>query len=309
MNNKVYDVIIIGGGPAGYSAGIYTARAMLKTLIITSFIIPTQVVLTDVIENYPGFPEGINGFDFIEKLKQQAEKFGTEILTGDVTKIEKFDNGFKISLSSSNDFFITNTVIIATGRKNKKLGIEDEEKFIGRGISYCAVCDGALYKNKTVAIIGGGNTAFTEAIFLTKYVKKLYIIHRREQFRAIKILQQQLLTKENVETITPYVVEKIIGENSFKGIILKNVLDNTKKELYCDGMFVCIGYKPNTEFLTGLVKMDEEGYIITDEKLQTSVEGIYACGDCREGSVKQIVNACAEGVHAALSVISYIQPY
>ncbi|MCX7941442.1 MAG: thioredoxin-disulfide reductase [Endomicrobia bacterium] len=309
MNNKVYDVIIIGGGPAGYSAGIYTARAMLKTLIITSFIIPTQVVLTDVIENYPGFPEGINGFDFIEKLKQQAEKFGTEILTGDVTKIEKFDNGFKISLSSSNDFFITNTVIIATGRKNKKLGIEDEEKFIGRGISYCAVCDGALYKNKTVAIIGGGNTAFTEAVFLTKYVKKLYIIHRREQFRAIKILQQQLLTKENVETITPYVVEKIIGENSFKGIILKNVLDNTKKELYCDGMFVCIGYKPNTEFLTGLVKMDEEGYIITDEKLQTSVEGIYACGDCRKGSVKQIVNACAEGVHAALSVISYIQPY
>lgn len=303
---KIYDTIIIGGGPAGYSASIYTARALLKTLVITSLITPPQAVLTDVIENYPGFPEGINGFDFVEKLKQQAEKFNVEVLSAEVLKVEK-ENKLFIVYTQQDKRFVTKTVIIAVGRSSKKLNVENEDKFVGRGVSYCAVCDGAFYKDKTVAVIGGGNTAFTEANFLTKFVNKLYIVHRRGEFRATKILQQRLLTKPNVETVTPYIVDKLIGEQHLDGIILKNVLTGELKTLSCDGVFVCIGHKPNTEFIRGMIETDDDGYIVTDENLQTSIDGIYACGDCRKGSIKQIVNACAEGVQAALSVIKYLE--
>lgn len=303
---KIYDTIIIGGGPAGYSASIYTARALLKTLVITSLITPPQAVLTDVIENYPGFPEGINGFDFVEKLKQQAEKFNVEVLSAEVLKVEK-ENKLFIVYTQQDKRFVTKTVIIAVGRSSKKLNVENEDKFVGRGVSYCAVCDGAFYKDKTVAVIGGGNTAFTEANFLTKFVNKLYLVHRRGEFRATKILQQRLLTKPNVETVTPYIVDKLIGEQHLDGIILKNVLTGELKTLSCDGVFVCIGHKPNTEFIRGMIETDDDGYIVTDENLQTSIDGIYACGDCRKGSIKQIVNACAEGVQAALSVIKYLE--
>lgn len=300
---KFYDVIIIGGGPAGYTAGIYTSRALLNTLIITSLVQPSQVVFTDIIENYPSYPEGINGFEFIEKLKQQAVKFNCEIITDDVVKIDILDKKFAVYLSSGS-IYECRFVVIATGRRSKKLGLAEEVNFVGHGISYCAVCDGYLYRDKTVAVVGGGDTAFTEAIFLTKFVKKLYLVHRRKEFRATKILQQRLFAISNVEVVTPYVVEKLLGEKVLSGIEVKNLNTGELKKIDCDGVFVCIGHQPNTEFVKDLVNTDNEGYIITDGNLQSSIKGIFACGDCRSGSVKQVVYACAEGVKAALEIVN-----
>lgn len=300
---KFYDVIIIGGGPAGYAAGIYTSRALLNTLVITSIVQPPQVVLTDIIENYPGFPEGINGFEFIERLKQQAVKFNCKVVTDDVVKIEVLDKKFGVYLSSG-EIYECKFVVIATGRRNRKLGLAEETNFIGRGISYCAVCDGYLYRDKTVAVIGGGDTAFSEAIFLSKFVKKLYLVHRRNEFRATKILQQRFFSLPNVEVVTPYIVEKITGDKLLSGIVVKNVNNGQIKELSCDGVFVCIGHQPNTEFVKNLITTDSEGYIMTDDTLQSSVKGIFACGDCRSGSVKQVISACAEGVKAALEIVN-----
>ncbi len=304
MKNKIYDVVIIGAGPSGLSAAIYTCRSLLKTLVLNSFTCPPQAVLTDIIENYPGFPDGINGFELIERMRQQAEKFGCEFINSEVAKIELKEN-FLVYIQ--NDIIETKSIIIATGRRNKKLGLENEEKFIGKGISYCAVCDAAFFKDKTVAVVGGGDTAFSEAIFLCKFVKKLYLIHRRKEFRATKILQERLKQKNNVEFFTPYVVERLVGEDRIFGLVIKNIETQQIKELVSDGMFVCIGHQPNTEFLKGILELDEEGYIITDENLQTSVKGIFACGDCRKSSVKQIATAAAEGVKAALSVEKFLE--
>jgi thioredoxin reductase (NADPH) len=304
-NDIVYDVVIIGAGPAGLSAAIYTSRALLKTLVLTSFTYPPQAVLTDIIENYPGFPEGINGFDLIEQMKQQAEKFKTEFLNSEVIKIEQKEKKFLVH--TQDDVIETKSVIVATGRRSKKLGVGNEEKFIGKGISYCAVCDAQLFKDKIVAVVGGGDTAFTEAVYLTKFVKKLYLIHRRKEFRATKILQEQLKQKNNVEFLTPYVVDRLIGEEKISGVLIKNVETQNAKEIFCDGVFICVGYLPNTEFLKGIVNLDEEGYIITDENLQTSASGIFACGDCRKNSVKQVICAAAEGVKAALSAVEFLE--
>ncbi len=304
MKDKIYDVVIIGAGPSGLSAAIYTCRSLLKTLVLNSFTCPPQAVLTDMVENYPGFPDGINGFELIERMRQQAEKFGCEFINSEVAKIELKEN-FLVYIQ--NDIIETKSIIIATGRRNKKLGLENEEKFIGKGISYCAVCDAAFFKDKTVAVVGGGDTAFSEAIFLCKFVKKLYLIHRRKEFRATKILQERLRQKNNVEFFTPYVVERLVGEDRVSGLVIKNIETQQIKELVCDGMFVCVGHQPNTEFLKGILELDEEGYVITDENLQTSVKGIFACGDCRKNSVKQIVIAAAEGVKAALSVEKFLE--
>jgi thioredoxin reductase (NADPH) len=304
-NDNIYDVVIIGAGPAGLSAAIYTSRALLKTLVLTSFIYPTQAVITDIIENYPGFPEGINGFDLVEQMKQQAEKFKTEFLNSEVIKIEQKEKKFLVHTQDS--VIETKSVIVATGRRNKKLGIENEEKFIGRGISYCAVCDAQLFKDKIVAVVGGGDTAFTEAIYLTKFVKKLYLVHRRKEFRATKILQEQLKQKNNVEFLTPYIVEKLLGDEKISGVLINNVETQEKKEVSCDGIFVCIGHQPNTEFVKELLQTDEDGYIVTDNNLQTSVRGIFACGDCRKDTIKQIVYAAADGAKSAFSVNKYLE--
>lgn len=307
MNKALYDVVIIGAGPAGLSCGIYTSRALLKTLIISSYTQPSQVVLTDIIENYPGFVDGINGFDFVEKLKKQAEKFGCEIISGDVVQIIK-SVYFEIKLNNSEiENVKTKCVVIATGRRSKKLGLQKEISLIGKGISYCAVCDGFLYKEKIVVVIGGGDTAFTEAIYLSKLVKKLYLIHRREQFRATKILQQRLFEKNNVEIVVPYIVEEILGNERVSGVIVKNVGTNEVKEIKCDGIFVCVGHQPNTEFIRDLLTVDTDGYIITDDNMLTSIKGIFACGDCRSGSVKQVITSASEGVISALSVIEYVE--
>lgn len=305
MEKNIYDVVIIGAGPAGLSSGIYTARGMLSTIILNSLKYPSQAVFTDIVENYSGFPDGINGFELIENFKKQALKFGCEIVDEEVQKIEK--NGEFFLLSTLNNQFISKSVIIATGRRSKKIGLENEDLFVGKGISYCAVCDAALYKDKVVAIVGGGDTAFTEAIFISKFVKKLYLIHRREQFRAIKILQERLFRKENVELLVPCVIEKIIGKEKLQGLYIRNLNTDKVLEISCDGLFICVGYQPNTEFLKDFVELDKEGYVITDGNLQTSQNNVFACGDCRSGSIKQIIIAASEGAKAALSLMEFLE--
>lgn len=304
---KIFDVVIIGSGPAGLSSGIYTGRALLKTLILNSFNYPSQAIFADVIENYPGFYDGINGFELIENFKKQAEKFGCEMINEEVVKIEEKEGNFFVYTLNSKNFFVSKSVILATGRRSKKLGIENEDTLTGKGVSYCAVCDAMLYKDKTVALVGGGDTAFSEAIFISRFVKKLYLIHRRKSFRATKILQKRLFEKENVIFYTPYVIEKILGEKKLQCLEIRNLDTNEKITIECDGLFVCIGYQPNTEFLNGFIDLDDEGYIVTDENLNTSKKGIFACGDCRKGSTKQIIYASAEGAKAGLSVVEFLE--
>lgn len=307
MEEEIYDVIIIGAGPAGLSGGIYTSRALFSTLILNSFNFPSQAILTDIIENYSGFPEGINGFELIENFRRQAIKFGCKILDSEVKNIKKTDENFLVYTEDFKNGLKSKTIILATGRRAKKLGLENEDVLISKGISYCAVCDAALYKDKVVAIVGGGDTAFTEAIFISKFVKKLFVIHRRTQFRATKILQKRLFEKNNVEFLTPCIIQKIFGKEKLEALEILNLQTNEIFRLDCDGLFVCIGHQPNTEFLNGFIELDENGYVITDEKFETSQKGIFACGDCRSGSVKQIISASAEGVKAALSVIELLE--
>lgn len=304
---KIYDVIIVGAGPAGLSAGIYTSRAIFSTLILNSFNFPSQIVFTDIVENYSGFPEGINGFELVENFKKQAMKFGCKLLDDEVKDIKKTDDGFLVYVTNSKNYLKSKSIILATGRRAKKLGLENEDTLIGKGISYCAVCDAALYKDKVVAVVGGGDTAFTEAIFISKFVKKLYVIHRKTQFRATKILQKRLFEKNNVEFLTPCIIQKILGKEKLEALEILNLQTEKNFRLDCDGLFVCIGHQPNTEFLNGFVNMDQEGYILTDDRLQTSQHGVFACGDCRSGSIKQVISASAEGVKAAFSVIEHLE--
>ncbi len=310
----MYDTVIIGCGPAGLSCGIYTSRFGLKTLIIEFFKIPSQAVLTDIIENYPGFPEGINGFDLVNRMKQQAEKFGCEFRSiTELTKINlKKENGinfFEVVLLSGDEIenIETKTVVIATGRRHKHLQVEDEERFVGKGISYCGVCDAPLYKGKQVVVIGGGDSALQESLYISKFVSKLYLIHRRKEFRANKYLQDKIKNEPKIEKVVPYIVEKIVGENKVKSLIVKNVDTQEKKEIFCDGIFIFVGETPNTELFKGLVDMDENGYIITNDKMQTSVEGIFAIGDCRKSYLKQIVTAVSDGAIEAEFVKQYLE--
>lgn len=305
-----YDVIILGGGPAGLSCGIYTARAKLKTLIVEYSLLPPQMVLTDIIENYPGFPEGINGFDLLEKFKRQAANFGCEFsLATTEPKIKIVNSDFTINIE--NNIYNTKTIVIATGRKPKPLGIENETKFVGRGISYCGICDAALFKDKVVCVVGGGNTALQESLFISRFVKKLYLIHRRKQFRGAKILLERLTQKNNVEVITPATVIKILGDTKVESLEINYVDTNTTQNISCDGIFIFVGETPNTEFVKniegGKVELDENGYIITNEHLMTSIKGIFACGDCRKNPLKQVVVACSEGAIVAEVINNYLE--
>lgn len=300
-----YDVIIIGGGPAGLTAAIYTSRARLKTLVIESMTVPGQAILADSIENYPGFPEGVNGFGLIERFKKQAVNFGAEFMTEDVQKIQSFKNGYMISAGDKN--YSSLSIIVATGARPKKINIPGEERLTGRGVSYCATCDGALYKDKHVTVFGGGDSAVEEAIFLTRFAKKISLIHRKDRLRATKILQEKAAANKKIEFILESRPVEIKGQDKVAGVMLENIKTGKKIDLACDGVFIFVGYEPNTAIFRDILNLDDKGYILTGPNMNTSQKGIFACGDCTQKLLRQVITACGDGATAAFSAQQYAE--
>ncbi|KJJ84261.1 thioredoxin reductase [Candidatus Omnitrophus magneticus] len=305
--DNIYDVVIIGGGPAGLTAGLYATRARLKTCLIESYSIMSQATMTEIIENYPAI-EKIGGFDIIYKMKEQAKSFGLQEASGNVTEIipeGATDLYFTIKSDSGN--YSAFSVIIASGASSKKLNIAGEKEFTGKGVSYCATCDGAFFKNKNIAVIGGGDTAVEEAIFLTRFGQKVTIIHRRDKLRATKIIQERAFNNEKISFIWDSIVDEIKGKEKVEEIILKNVKTGEKINVSCDGVFIFTGWEPNTGFARGLVDMDENGGILVNANMATSRKGIFAAGDCAKRPLHQVITACGDGAIAGNSVYKFIE--
>ncbi len=307
VNKEIYDAVIIGGGPAGFTAGIYACRGQLRTILIECVEPASQAVTADFIENYPGFSEGIGGFGLVEKFRNQAKKFNLDFRTGKVDNI-KLENEEKNiwQVKTEDKIYRSLAVILAVGARPKQMGIEGEEKFRGKGVSYCAICDGAFFKHKDVIVVGGGNSAVSEALYLSRLARRVTLVHRRNRLRAVAILAQRAKDNKKIDIAWDSIVTQIYGKDKVEGVCLKNIVDQTQSRLGCNGVFVSIGYIPNTDFLTGLVKLDDAGYIITDQAMQTSCPGIFACGDCRRGSLRQIVTACGDGAVAGSGAIEYV---
>lgn len=302
----LFDVIIVGGGPAGLTAGLYTSRARLKSLLIERGFAGGQVMTAEWVENYPGFDEGISGIELSQRMEKQARKFGLEIIQGSVVGISVHDKIKRITLEG-NQTYEAKSVIISTGANPRALNIEGEEKYRVRGVSYCATCDGAFFKGKKIAVIGGGNSAVEEAIFLTKFAEVVYIVHRRDQLRATKIIQERAFSNPKIKFIWNSVAEKIDGEDTVNTLFLRNVKTGEISKLDVEGVFIYVGYNPNTGLLKGLVKLNENNYIITDDKMSTSQLGIFAAGDVRAKPLKQIATAVGDGATAAYSAEKYIE--
>jgi len=301
---KKYDVIIIGGGPAGLSAGIYTSRARLKSLLIEKGAIGGQIINAEKVENYPGFAEGISGIDLTTAMHQQATKFGLETLTDEVSSIEV--KGKEKLVKTTQGDFIAGAVIIAGGSERQKLGVPGEAKYTGKGVSYCATCDGAFFRGKTVAVIGGGNAAVTEALELTKFAAKIILVHRRNELRATKIMQEKLLADTRIQVSWDSAMQEIIGDTFVKQIRLRNVKTNKETVIDVSGVFVSVGSQPATGYLKGLLNLDAVGAIVTNGRLETSVPGIFAAGDIRSGSIRQVIGAAGDGAMAAVNAGKYL---
>lgn len=299
-----YDLIIIGGGPAGLTAGLYGARGGLNTLIIERGAPGGQAGQTDRIENYPGFPEGISGLDLAFKFVEQAERHGARLEMGTVEKVD-FSGQLKRVWTSETEY-TGRAVIIATGASPRPLEVPGEETLRGRGVSYCATCDGAFFRGKKVAVVGGGDSAVEEALFLTHFAEQVTIIHRRDKLRAIKVLQQRAQENPKINFYWNTVVEAILGENKVEALRLKDVVSGAVREEPFDGIFIFIGLKPNTEFLGNAVTLDENGYIITREDLATSVPGVFAAGDVRAKAFRQVTTAVGDGAAAAMAAQKYL---
>ena len=293
----IYDMIVIGGGPAGYTAALYASRAGLDTLVIEKMSVGGQMALTDIIDNYPGFNEGIDGFTLGMQMQAGAERFGAKTEYDEVTSVELAPEIKKIVGAMGGEYF-ARTVVIATGANPRALGIEGEEKLIGRGLHYCAHCDGRFYKNKTVAVVGGGNSAVSDALYLSHLAEKVYVIHRRDTLRATKIYHEPLMNAKNVEFVWDSSVSDYIVDGKIVGAKIRNLKTKEEKELRFDGLFVSIGRKPATE-LFGELSLDEAGYIVADETTKTSIPGVYAVGDVRTKELRQVVTAVSDGAVAA----------
>lgn len=302
----LYDVVIIGGGPAGLTAGLYTARARLKSLLIEKALYGGQVATTEWIENYPGFDEGISGLELSQRMERHAKRFGLEVIKETVTGVSLNDK-IKDIILEKDRHFKSKAVIISTGARPKPLNIEGEKRLRGKGVSYCATCDGAFFSGERIAVIGGGDSALEEGLFLTRFAGEVYIIHRRDEFRAAKITQERALSNPKIKFILNTVVEKIEGEDSVKAVHLKNIETDERSKLDVRGVFIYIGYSPNTDPFKDSVALDEDGYIITDEKMATSVPGVFAAGDVRAKSLKQIATAIGDGAISAVSAEKYIE--
>ena len=302
-----YDMIIIGGGPAGFTAGIYAARAARKTLAIEGAGTVSQITITDMIENYPGIPEGIGGFELMQLFKKQAQKFGLEILAGDVTAVQKVSEKPVIwQVTAGNRSFTSLSVIIATGAMWRSLGVPGEAEFSGRGVSYCATCDGPFYRNRPVVVVGGGDTAIQEALFLTHFASHVTVIHRRDRLRAAGMLQNRAFAQTKISFALNSTVSEIIGSDFVTGVKVKNVKTGEITEIAADGAFIFVGRLPYTDMFKGLVEMDQTGFIVTDENMRTSAPGIFAAGDCRSKLFRQVITAAGDGANAVYSAELYI---
>ncbi len=306
---KKKSLIIIGSGPAGLSAAIYAARANLKPLVFEGYQSGGQLMITTEVENFPGFKDGILGPDLIAAFRAQAERFGTEFITSDVTKVQ-LSKDKKIIWEGENSYQ-TMALIIATGATANLLGLKQEKELMGRGVSVCATCDGFFFKDKTICVVGGGDSAMEEAIFLTRFASKVYIIHRRDAFRASKIMVSRAEKNPKIEFVLDSVVDDILGENSITGIRLKNTKTNSLHELKVDGIFIAIGHTPNTDLFKGQINMDKKGYIISsNEKYRltaTNLSGVFACGDVQDSHYRQAITAAGSGCMAAMDAEHYLE--
>jgi thioredoxin reductase (NADPH) len=299
-----YEVIIIGGGPAGLTAGLYASRAGLKTLLFERGIFGGQIVNARQVDNYPGFPEGISGLDLASLMHQQATKYGLETITAEVTAIKP---GHTYNVVTTEGTFEAEVMIIAAGSEYRKLGVPGEGKLLGRGVSYCATCDGLFFRNLDVAVVGGGDTAITDALELSEHASKVYIIHRRDQLRAGQVLQQLALAHPKLKPIWDTVVDEVTGEDKLSGLRLRNVKTGKIINLQVAGVFVAIGIEPNSQRFADIVEMDETGHIKTNELMATSAPGIFAVGDIRKNSARQVASAVGDGTTAALSAFKYLR--
>lgn len=299
MAEGVEKVIIIGSGPAGLTAGIYTARAMLKPLLLAGSSMGGQLMTTTDVENFPGFPKGILGPELMQNMLRQAERFGARILYEDAVRVDLQNHPFMVETSAGNRFRCL-ALIIATGASPRRLGLESEAKFFGRGVSTCATCDGWFYRGKVVCVVGGGDSAMEESLYLTHHATKVYVIHRRDQLRASKIMQERAFRNPKIEFIWNSIVTEILGDGTVTGVRLKNVKTGEESILELDGVFLAIGHEPNTKLFEGQLALDEKGYIVVDRFQRTSVPGVFAAGDCHDHTFRQAVTAAGYGCAAAI---------
>ena len=299
-----YDIIIVGAGPAGLTAGIYAGRARLKTLLLEKLIHGGQVMTTDLVENYPGFPEGISGFELSDRMRKQAERFGLEFRSGEVVELTPGPDYHLLRLEGEE--LRAGAVIIASGARYRSLGAPGEEAFTGKGVSYCATCDGALYRGETIAVVGGGDTALTDTLFLCRFAAKIHLIHRRNAFRGEKFLQEQVFAQEKVEIHWDTVVQEIQGSQVLEALQLENVKTGEVSRLPVAGVFIFVGITPNTAWLKGRIPVDEWGFIFTNAQMATSIPGIFAAGDVRSKLLRQIATAVGDGATAAFVAENYL---
>lgn len=301
---RIYDMVIIGGGPGGYTAALYAARAGLKVIVLEKLSAGGQMALSHQIDNYPGFPEGIDGFSLAEKMQEQAERFGAESELAEVYSL-KLEGNLK-EIETDEGTFYGRTVVIATGASPRSLGIPGEQELVGRGVNYCAACDGIFYKGKTVVIVGGGNTAAADALMLSRVARKVILIHRRDTLRATKVYHEPLMKAENVEFRWNSAVSELLRENRLTGVRVRNLISGEEEDIPCDGLFVSIGRKPATGLVEGLLELDSAGYIIAGESTETSLPGVYAVGDVRTKALRQVVTAVADGAMAVHHAEEYL---
>lgn len=300
----IYDVIMIGGGPGGYTAALYGARAGLDVLVLEKLSAGGQMALTSQIDNYPGFEEGVDGFELAEKMQAGAERFGAKTELAEVYSVDLKDKIKKVDTSEGE--FYGKTVVISTGASPRELGLEKEQSLVGKGVNYCAACDGMFYRGKTVIVVGGGNSAAADAMLLSRICEKVIIVHRRDTLRATKIYHEPLMQAENVAFQWDSVVTELLYEDAFQGVRLKNVKTGEETEIACDGIFISVGRKPVTEFLEGQVELDKGGYIVADESTRTSIPGVFAVGDVRTKVLRQVVTAVADGAVASHYIDEYL---
>jgi thioredoxin reductase (NADPH) len=301
---KIYDMLIIGGGPAGYTAALYAARAGLQVMVLEKLSAGGQMALTSQIDNYPGFVNGVDGFELVEAMQQQAQRFGAETELAEVTAL-KLDQPIK-EVETSEGLFQARTVVIATGANPRPLGVEGEQSLIGRGVNYCAACDGMFYKGKTVVVVGGGNTAAADALLLSQVAKKVYLVHRRDTLRATKIYHEPLMQAENVEFVWNSSVSALERSQKLTGVVVRNVHDGKEQQIECDGLFISVGRAPATALVQNLLELDQNGYIVAGESTETSIPGVYAIGDVRTKELRQVVTAVADGAIAVHSAEQYL---